>query len=214
MESRMQQATNGVPFMATTALGFSRTAIPIASHQENVQELTELVTHHSRRFQRIALAHLGNVADAEDVVQEALLAALTHVDQFRGEAKMSTWLTSIVINTARMKLRKRSPLPCLPLEETVWHNDSRVAEVVADTRPGPEAEYSKREIAEILARASLCLSPVLRRTFELRDVSGLSIRETARLMRVPSGTVKARLARARKKLKTMIAKSTRQAVCQ
>lgn len=200
--------------MATPALEFSRAPFPIELYQKNVQQLTDLVTQHSSRFHRIALAHLGNIADAEDVVQDALLAALRHVDQFRGEAKMSTWLTSIVINAARMKLRKRSARAHLVLEETGQQDDFTVEETVADTRPGPEAEYRKREIAEILARASSRLSPILRKTFELRDLNGLSIRETAQLMGVPSGTIKARLARARTKLKEAIKKSTLEVVGQ
>lgn len=199
--------------MATTALEFTRTPFPLDSYHKNVQQLTDLITQHSPRFHRIALAHLGNTADAEDIVQDALLAALTHVDQFRGEAKMSTWLTSIVINAARMKLRKRSPLMHVALDETGRQGDFTVQDAVADTRPGPEAEYRKREIAEILARATSRLSPILRRTFELRDVNGLSIRETAQLMGVPTGTIKARLARARTKLKEVIEKSIREVVC-
>ena len=199
--------------MATPALEFSRTSFHPDSYHKNVQQLTDLVTQHSPRFHRIALAHLGNVADAEDVVQDALLAALTHVDQFRGEAKMSTWLTSIVINAARMKLRKRSVVVHLTLDETGRQGDFKVEEAVADTRPGPEAEYRKREIAEILARATSRLSPILRTTFELRDVNGLSIRETAQLMGAPTGTIKARLARARTKLKEVIKKSIREVVC-
>ena len=63
------------------------------------------------RLKKVALAvnaaPLGNIADAEDVVQDAFLSAFTHLDQFRGQAKMSTWLTAIVINAARMKLRQR-----------------------------------------------------------------------------------------------------------
>ena len=173
-----------------------------------MRELTELVNQHSPRFHRIALAHLGNAADAEDAFQDALLSALTHVDQFRGEAKMSTWLSSIVINTARMKLRERSAHMHFALEETDRQYDFTMAEAIADTRPGPEAEYRKQEIAEILTRAVSRLSPVLRRTFELRDVNGFSIRETAHLMGVPSGTIKARLTRARMKIKEVIKKST------
>ena len=93
--------------MATAALQRSPESIPIGCYQRNIRELTDLIASHSPRFRRIALAHLGEAADAEDAVQDALLAALTHVDQFRGQAKMSTWLTAIVINSARMKLRRR-----------------------------------------------------------------------------------------------------------
>jgi len=171
--------------------------------------LTDVITHHSGRFRRIALCHLSNVADAEDAVQDALLAALTHVHQFRGQAKMSTWLTTIVINSARMRLRRRLTSMQLPLDETDGHQDLALENTVSDTRPGPEEAYRKREIAETLAQATSRLSPALRTTFQMRDVDGLSIRETADLLGVPTGTVKARLARARVRLREAIGKSIR-----
>jgi RNA polymerase sigma-70 factor, ECF subfamily len=187
--------------MATTALQFNSNPILIDGSQGNVEELTNTITRYSYRFRRIALGHLGNLADAEDAVQDALLSALTHVDQFKGQAKMSTWVTSIVINSSRMKLRKRSVPVQFPIDDSGEQQDLALAEVVPDPRPGPEAEYRNREITEMLTDAISRLSPILRRTFELRDVRGLSIREAAHVMGVPSGTVKARLARARMRLR-------------
>ena len=192
--------------MATAALQRNPEFIPIGCYQRNVRELTDVITSHSLRFRRIALAHLGDIADAEDAVQDALLAALTHVDQFRGQAKMSTWLTAIVINSARMKLRRRCGRVYLALHQTN-RQDFTLAEMLSDKRPGPEEAYRKREVAEQLVQATSRLSPTLLRTFQLRDVYGLNIRETAHLLGVPPGTVKARLARARMKLKKAIGKS-------
>jgi len=121
---------------------------------------------------------------------------------------MSTWLTTIVINSARMKLRRRLALAQLALDE----NDGQqnlLESTVGDTRPGPEEAYRKREIAETLAHATSRLSPTLRIAFELRDVHGLSIRETADLLGVPTGTVKARLATARMRLREVMRESVR-----
>jgi len=192
--------------MAATALQTNPESIPIGCYQRNVRELIHVIASHSQRFRRIAQAHLGDAADAEDAVQDALLAALTHVDQFRGQAKMSTWLTAIVINSARMRLRRRFGRVHLALDQTN-SQDFTLAEMLSDTRPGPEEAYRKREIAEKLAQATSRLSPSLLRTFQLRDVYGLNIRETAHLLGVPPGTVKARLARARVKLRKAIGTS-------
>jgi RNA polymerase sigma-70 factor, ECF subfamily len=194
----------GVPSMAATALRMNSEPIPIDCYQRNIQELTSVIAHHSSRFRRIAMCHLGNVADAEDAVQDALLSALTHVNQFRGQAKMSTWLTTIVINSARMKLRRRSRRMQISLDETFREQNLSLADFVSDTQPGPEHLYRDREIAATLSCATSRLSPALRMTFQLRDLDGLSIRETAHRMGVPSGTVKARLARARARLKKAI----------
>jgi RNA polymerase sigma-70 factor, ECF subfamily len=190
--------------MATAMLQLIPEPILISRGQGKAQKLTEVITHHSPRFRRIALAHLGNAADAEDAVQDAFLSALTHLDQFRGQARMSTWLTSIVINSARMKLRRRSLRLHVSLDETLRERNISLADFASDTQPGPEQLYRNREIAEMMAVAASRLSPILRMTFQLRDVDGLSIRETADRMGVPSGTVKARLARARARLKKAI----------
>ena len=80
---------------------------------------------------------------------------------------------------------------------------------MSDARPGPEEAYRKREIAETLAQATSRLSPTLRTTFQLRDIDGLSIRETADLLGVPVGTIKARLARARVRLREVMGDSIR-----
>ncbi len=194
--------------MAATALQLNPELIPAECYQSKVQELTEVITHHSARFRRIALGHLSNVADAEDAVQDALLSALRHVHQFRGQAKMSTWLTTIVINSARMKLRRRLTSVQLALYETDGQQDL-LEDILSDTRPGPEEAYREREIAETLAHATSRLSPTLRATFQLRDIDGLSIRETADLLGVPTGTVKARLARARMRVREAMSKSVR-----
>src|SRR5246127_1822638 len=195
--------------MAATALEMSREPTAVEGYQSKVQELTNVIPHHSARFRRIALGHLSNVADAEDAVQDALLSALTHVHQFRGQAKMSTWLTTIIINSARMKLRRRVTWVQLALDEIDRQRDLPLEDTVSDKRPGPEEAYREREIAETLAHATSRLSPTLRTTFQLRDIDGLSIRETADLLGVPTGTVKARLARARVKLREIMSKSVR-----
>jgi len=195
--------------MAATALQLNPEPIAVECYQSRVRELTDVITHHSARFRRIALGHLSNVADAEDAVQDALLSALAHVHQFRGQAKMSTWLTTIVINSARMKLRRRLTSVQSTLDETDGQQDLPLENIVSDTRPGPEEAYREREIAVTLAQATSRLSPTLRITFQLRDIDGLSIRETSDLLGVPSGTIKARLARARVRLREVMGRSIR-----
>src|SRR5262249_45370763 len=192
--------------MAATALQLDPEPIAVECYESRVQELTDVITRHSLRFRRIALRRLSNVADAEDAVQDALLSALIHVRQFRGDAKMSTWLTTIVVNSARMKLRRRFASVQLAFSENDEQQDL-LEDTVSDTRPGPEDVYRKREIAETLAYATSRLSPTLRTTFQLRDIDGLSIRETADLLGVSAGTIKTRLGRARIRVRAAMTKS-------
>lgn len=195
--------------MAATAPLLNPGPIVDQCYQSKVRELTDVITHHTPHFRRIALGHLRNVADAEDAVQDALLSALRHVHQFRGQAKMSTWLTTIVINAARMKLRQRLASLQRVLDEPDGQQMFVLENIVPDKRPGPEQAYRRRETAEILAHAISRLSPTLRTTFQLRDIDGLSIREAADLLGVPTGTVKARLARARLRVREAIGKRAR-----
>ena len=150
---------------------------------------------------RYAYRLLGNKADAEDAVQDALLAAYKHLNQFRGDAQLSTWLTMIVINCARMHLRKRSRYIHISLDSRIGEeHEDPLSDTLVDHRPNPEDEchqtWANARLMELAAR----LSPILRRTFHLRYVVHLSVFETARVLGVPIGTVKAQTARARAKL--------------
>jgi RNA polymerase sigma-70 factor, ECF subfamily len=148
---------------------------------------------------------LGNFADAEDAVQDALLAAYTHLDQFKGQAQMSSWLTAILLNCARMQLRIRRRHIHVPLDQPIGEVETpSVSERLADHRLSPEEECKDSELSARLTYFHTQLSPTLRRTFQLRDIDGLSIQETARILGIPSGTVKARSARARQKLKDLM----------
>jgi len=152
-------------------------------------------------FHRCAFRLLGNTADAEDAVQEALLAAYKHIDQFRGESQISTWLTAIVRNCARMQLRKRTRQVHLSLDEpTREERQHFVWERMTDGQPSPEDQCRHSELLACLRECATLLSPTLRRTFQLRVMDGLSIIETSRILGVPDGTVKAQLARARAKI--------------
>jgi RNA polymerase sigma-70 factor, ECF subfamily len=193
--------------MATIALDIHGHGVAIQSYEDKVQQLTDVIVRHLTRFRRIAVSLLGNIADAEDAVQDAFLSAFTHLDQFRGQAKMSTWLTAIVINVARMKLRRRSPRAQISLDETHGEQNLLLAEMLPDHQPNPEEVCCRRELAERLADATTQLSPTLRKVFRLRDLDGLSISETAHLLGVPGGTVKSQLSRGRVRLKEIVRKS-------
>ena len=164
-------------------------------------ELQAVLSLRLPSFYRCALRLLGNAADAEDAVQEALLAAYKHIDQFRGQSQMTTWLTTIVRNCALMQLRKRHRLIHMPLDEQIGEERKySVSERLADPRPSPEDVCRGSELTAHVRKCTALLSPSLRRTFQLRVVDGLSIFETAQVLGLPHGTVKARLTRARTQL--------------
>jgi RNA polymerase sigma-70 factor (ECF subfamily) len=175
------------------------------NEKKAAQQLEQILAGGLPPLYRRAYRVLGNAADAEDAVQDALLAAYTHLHQFRGQAQISTWLTSITLNCARLQLRRRAKHVQVSLDEsTGGARPVSVSERLADHRPNPEDEYRESELSTRLTHLHSQLSPTLRRTFLLRDVDGLSIRETARILGVPTGTVKAQSARARKRLKELM----------
>jgi RNA polymerase sigma-70 factor (ECF subfamily) len=174
------------------------------------QQLEQILASGLPPLYRRAYRILGNAADAEDAVQDALLAAYTHLHQFRGQAQISTWLTTIMLNCARLQLRRRGKHVRVSLDEsTGGAQPVSVSERLTDHRPSPEDEYRESELSTRLIHLHSQLSPTLRRTFLLRDVDGLSIRETARILGVPTGTVKAQSARARQRLKELMLRTLR-----
>jgi RNA polymerase sigma-70 factor (ECF subfamily) len=166
---------------------------------EHAEELDCVVTRHLPMFYKRAFRFLGNAPDAEDAVQDALLSAYRHLGQFRGQAQLSTWLMTIVTNAALMQLRRRHS-GYFSLDQEQEEGGLSFSERLSDSKPNPEEVCSTMEARHRLVEGIQRLSPKLRRTFQLRDIDGLTTKEAAHALRVPQGTVKARLARARAKL--------------
>lgn len=144
-------------------------------------------------FIRNAYRFLNNEADAEDAVQDALLSAYKHIDQFRGEAQMSTWLNAIVSNSARMQLRKRQRQTLVSLDEPRGEDSEQTApDSLTDCRPNPEEEYTESELHAHLKGHVTQLSRPLRKAFELRVLDGLTANEAERTAGMAERTPKFR----------------------
>ena len=175
--------------------------VALDSGKPSPAEMLSVLSHCLPSLYRYAYRLLGNNADAEDAVQDALVAAFEHLNQFRGDAQLSTWLTTIVINCARMHLRKRSRYIHVSLDSRIGEEQEYpLSDTLVDHRPNPEDECHMSWANARLIESAARLSPTLRRTFHLRYVDHLSVCETARVLGVPIGTVKAQTARARAKV--------------
>src|SRR3984957_2400972 len=173
--------------------------------ENKTEEMQDVLARYLPMFYKKAFRYLGNAADAEDAVQDALLSAYKHLDQFKGQAQMSTWLTAIVTNCARMQLRKRPRQTHMSVDEQFGEEQQfSMSEILADRGPSPEEECRESELHRRLTRLVAELSPPLRKAFQLRALGGLSTSETAQILGVADGTVKAQLARARTKLKRLL----------
>jgi RNA polymerase sigma-70 factor (ECF subfamily) len=190
---------------ATEAYIQSEQHLDMPAPETQTRELQEVFSRYMPSFHRQAYRHLGNAADAEDAVQDALLCAYKHLDQFRGQSQMSTWLTAIVTNCARMQLRRRPRQIHVSLDERFGEEQEYcISERLPDQGPSPEEECGSSEFQARLMQLVEQLSPSLRRAFELRALEGLTTSEAARILGVPDGTVKAQLTRARAKLRRMM----------
>lgn len=165
----------------------------------------QLVGRYERRMFRAAIALTGNPADAEEVVQETFLRAFEHLDQYRGEAKFQTWLTQIVLNTARMKLRKAHAGLWESLDEPRQTEEGLLPREVAEWREDPEQRLERQEMEALLYQALRGLPPGYREVVMLRDVQLLSTQETAALLGLSIANVKTRLLRARLQLRERLA---------
>ena len=175
--------------------------------KENL-EMQDVLSRCLPSFYRKAYRHLGNAADAEDAVQDALLSAYKHLNQFKGQSQMSTWLTAILINCARMHLRNRPRQTHLSLDERFGEDQEySLSERLAHRGLSPEEECRNSELDRRLLQFTEQLSPSLRKAFELRELDGLTTNEAAQILGVPDGTVKARVSRARAKLRRLMCRT-------
>ncbi|MCI0353484.1 MAG: sigma-70 family RNA polymerase sigma factor [Acidobacteria bacterium] len=167
----------------------------------------ELIRPHERSVYLAAYAIVKNEADAEDVTQEAFLKAYRHLGGFRGESRFLTWVVRIVINEARMRLRKDHRHLYESLDDTAPEGETSIplAERLADWREVPSEVLERSEVREEIARALDSLPASYREILVLRDVQQLSIAETAGVLGATQATVKIRLFRARLRLRDLLA---------
>ena len=166
----------------------------------------ELIQPYQRTVYAAAYSVLGNATDAEDAAQEALLKALTHIGQFRAEAKFSTWLVQITLNEARLRIRKDRKGLYSSLDEGSQDEDGNYFPVdYADWREIPSETLQRKELKDALQRALDRLKPIYREVLVLRDVEHLSIAETAAALDITESSVKTRLLRARLMMRDALA---------
>jgi RNA polymerase sigma-70 factor, ECF subfamily len=166
----------------------------------------ELVHPHERMVYATAFSILKNRADAEDVAQESVLKAFSHLKSFRREAKFSTWLVRITYNEAKLKLRKdRRHLyesldePQQSEEGDYWPKD------FADWRPIALESLEETALQKAMENAINSLGPIYREILILRDLDGLTVRETMAVLGISMTNVKSRLHRARLQLRDRLA---------
>ncbi len=163
-------------------------------------EFARLVDAYSSPIYRLGLRMLGTPQDAEDVLQNTFLNVLTHLSTFEGRSSLSTWLYRIAANEALMLIRKKKPEVNIERSENAQAEDNDedlLPTQFVDWSALPENELLSGESQKYLDSAIQTLPESMRIVFVLRDVEGLSIKETAEALNLTETNIKTRLLRAR-----------------
>lgn len=167
-------------------------------------EIARLVDAYSAQIYRLGLKMLANPQDAEDVLQNTFMKALQALPNFEGRSSLSTWLYRIAVNEALMSIRRSKPEVSAILKSDDADEDEELLTSFTDWCCLPESELMSSEAQKHLDKAIGMLPEKLRIVFILRDLEGLSIRETSDALDLTETTVKTRLLRARLKLREML----------
>ncbi len=161
-------------------------------------EFARFVETHSPAIYRLALRMLNNPQDAEDILQETFIKAYQNLPRFDGRSKLSTWLYRIATNEALMLIRRRKP-EALSVDAPVSNGEGLAQEAleIVDWSHMPEESLLSDEVRRYLRQAIDRLPPTLKAVFLLREIEGLSTRETAEVLGLSEAAVKTRLSRAR-----------------
>jgi RNA polymerase sigma-70 factor (ECF subfamily) len=154
----------------------------------------------NRRLYRLARGILRNDAEAEDVVQDTYVRAFTHLEQFRGDSSLSTWLSRIAMNEALGRLRRQRP----GVEWSALEKGASEAQIIPfplASQDDPEKSMAQREIQHVVEHAIDELPEPFRLVFITRVIEGMNVEETAELLGLKPETVKTRLHRARNLLR-------------
>jgi len=165
-----------------------------------------IMERNNRRLYRIARGILRNDAEAEDVVQEAYVNAFTHLDGFRGDSSLATWLARITVNEALGRLRRERPAVDLDTFEAQRTEAQIIQFPQTVASDDPERTMAQREILQLVERATDNLPEIFRIVFITRVIEGMSVEETADLLGLRKETVKSRLHRARRLVREQLDK--------
>ncbi len=167
----------------------------------------QIMRRYNQRLYRVARCIVKNDADALDVVQEAHIKAYTQINTYRGKSQFSSWLAVITRNEALMYLRKNRKEVTMPENEAEIIDISRGMDSAGKSNHGPESIFANKEIRALINENVDHLPADFRAVFVLRAVEQFSVQETADLLDIKPETVKTRLFRAKRLLRTQIQSS-------
>jgi RNA polymerase sigma-70 factor (ECF subfamily) len=192
------------PQIATTETGDAELVRRALAREETA--VRSIMQANNRRLYRLARGILRNDAEAEDVVQETYVRAFTHLESFRGDSSLATWLARIAMNEALGRLRRQRP----NVEIDTLAPGEMEAQIIqfplSAATEDPEKSMAQREIQHVVEHAIDELPEAFRIVFITRVIEGMNVEETADILGLKPETVKTRLHRARTLLRDNVEK--------
>jgi RNA polymerase sigma-70 factor, ECF subfamily len=186
-----------------------RELLLLRAQRGDAEALNRLFASCRTRLYRRALQILPRPQDAEDAVQEALLAAFTHLDRFQGRADFLTWATRIVINAALQHIRKTRTKPTVSWDQVdAEFKEAWISGYLRDPQPTPEEQLQGLERRGMLEDALHKLPAEMRQAIQLSKSADYSLTEAASALGLPPNTLKARLHRGRRELMVRVKRKT------
>jgi RNA polymerase sigma-70 factor (ECF subfamily) len=176
-------------------------ALVVAAKSGDGHAFEILVARHEQRILFVARRITRRREDAEDVVQQTLQKAFTHLPKFEGRSAFSTWLTRIAITEALMFLRRSRGLREVLIDDLNAKKKTASALEIPDASPDPEASYSQREWVGMLSSAMSKLTPEMRNAIQLYELDERSMEEIAEILGISISAAKARVFHGRRKLR-------------
>jgi RNA polymerase sigma-70 factor (ECF subfamily) len=175
------------------------------------EAFVEIVNRYRERIFSVALCHLRNRSDAEEIAQDTFIRAHRGLARFRGDSSLATWLHRIAFNLSRnrykyYRCRRRNltlSLDC-PLSDD---NKATFSELISSDAPSPARAAASREFIEVVDECMRKLGMRQRRILTLRNGLSQSYGDIASALGISTGTVKSRIGRARKNLRELMAQS-------
>jgi len=173
-----------------------------ASKRGDVAAFELLFARYQKRVFNLIYRMVGNEHDAADLTQEVFLRVYKSLERLRSDEALLGWLRTIAVNITRDHFRKSArTIRGESLDKTVKLEDGEVEREVEDWSANPERLFGRKDIQEAVQRAIDTLSEDHRTVVALHHIEGVDVRDIAKMLKVPSGTVKSRLARAREELR-------------
>jgi RNA polymerase sigma-70 factor (ECF subfamily) len=172
----------------------------------DLSQFYELIQPYQRFIYHIVLAVLKNEAEAEDAVQQALLNAFRSLEGFRSDSQFRTWLCSIALNEARLRLRQQRRVAFVSLDDSDSIDIDSLPSL-ADTSISALEGMGRKQTRKLIELAAQELPTLYREVLQLRYLDQLSTSETARLLGASTSSIKTRLHRARRMLRQVLAGS-------